>query len=893
MNIQPPKRALKFLRWFCREDYLEEIEGDLIEIFEYQYEESPGKAKRQFMWRVVKSFQPSFIKSFQKFNNSNTTAMFKNYVKVSWRNLKRQPFFTALNTFGLAIGMAGGLLISLFIYDELSFDKMFTDSEQIYRVNIDNKIGGEVNKFAAVSGPLAEVMVRDFPHADLITRFRNTDSKLIRQVNADHNVKEDKVVGADTSFFKMFGLDLILGDKKSALREANSLVLTRTAAEKHFGLNDALGQEMLLDNDEVYLVTGIMEDLPKNSFLKDYGVFISISSFEDHESPAWNNWNFPTFVKLKRGASEAQFQEYLGTVKDRYLIPWAMQFVPGLTVESAKEQKKETGNYMNFESIAFTDVHLNSPNLSGEFNLNGNMQDVYILSFIGIFLVLLASVNFMNLSTARSLKRSKEVGIRKTLGSHRSAIIGQFLTEASLVTFLSLLLAIAMASFAMPYFNALSGKSMAIPFGQASFWLLVLGSSLLLGLLSGSYPAFLMSKFSPLKGLKGGEQSVGGGRTRSILVVFQFGVSVFLIVGTLVVFRQISFIQDKDLGFQKDQILVLNDVSAIGDQMEIFKQEVDRLAHVERTSLSSYLPTPSDRSGTTYFPEGEVMQGQSAIIIDQWHVDFEYVATLNLKLISGRNFNKDLTTDSSGVMLNEAAVKMLGKTPESVLGLKITDDFRNTDEAAMHFYTVIGVVKNFHFETLRNSIDALSLIISDSEANRMMVKLKASDFSETIAEIDDLWAEMAPGQPFDYYFMDDSFNETYKAEQRLGYIFITFTTLSIFIACLGLFGLAAFNAERRAKEIGIRKVLGATVTQITVRLSSDFLKLVSIGIIVSLPLAWFAMNRWLQDFTYRIEIGWAVFAIAAILAVLISILTVSHQSIKAALSNPVESLRSE
>jgi len=782
------------------------------------------------------------------------------------------------------------LLVSLFLYDELNYDKMFAGADRIYRVNIDNMTAGEVNKYGAVSGPLADVIRSDYPHIDGVARFKHTGSKLIRQIDAEQNVKEDNVVGADATFFQMFGLDLILGDKSSAFKEANSLVLTRSAAEKHFGLSEALGQEMLLDNDEVYLVTGVMEDLPKNSFLKDYNVFLSVSSFDDHASLAWNNWNFPTFVKLKEGASEADLQAYLGTVKDRYLLPWAIKTYPGLTIESLKEQENSE-NYMVFDATALTDIHLHSPNISGDFNLNGDVQNIYILSFIGAFLVLLASVNFMNLSTARSLKRAKEVGIRKTLGSHRSAVVGQFLTEAMLVTLLSLVLAIGMASVALPYFNALAGKSMVIPFSQVSFWLLVLGASALLGLLSGSYPAFIMSKFSPLKGLKGGTQTVGGARTRSVLVIIQFAVSVFLIVGTLVVFRQISFIQGKDVGFQKDQILVLNDVSAIGDQVNVFKEEVDRLAYVDRTSLSSYLPTPSDRSGVTYFPEGKVFQGESAIIIDQWHVDFDYIPTLNLNLISGRNFSKTLKTDSSGVILNEAAVSMLGQTPESVLGLRITDDLSNEDE--MHFYTVIGVVKNFHFETLRNSIDALSLIIGKREANRMMVKLKAADFATTIEGIDDLWSEMAPGQPFDYYFMDDSFDETYKAEQRLGYIFITFTTLSIFIACLGLFGLAAFNAERRAKEIGIRKVLGATVTQITLRLSSEFLKLVTIGVVISLPLAWYAMTQWLQEFTYRIDIGWMVFAIAAVLAVLISILTVSHQSMKAALSNPVKSLRSE
>lgn len=892
MNVQPPKRSLKFLRWFCREDAIEEVEGDLVELFEKRFEESPVKASRAFTWSVLKYFRPAFIKSFQKFNNSNTTAMFKNYLKVSWRNLIRQPFFTTLNTFGLAIGMAGGLLISLFIYDELSYDRMFSNAERIYRVNIDNKIAGETNKYAAVSGPLAEVMKRDYPHLEAITRFKNTGSKLIRQLDAEQNVKEDKVVAADPGFFEMFGLDLLVGDKNSAFNEANAIVLTRTAAEKHFGLNEALGQQMLLDNDDVYLVTGVIEDFPKNSFLKDYNVLISISSFDDHDSPAWNDWNFPTFVKLKAEASESDLQDYLGTVKDRYLLPWAMKSFPGLTMESVKAQE-ESGNYMLFDAIAFTDIHLKSPNLSGEFNLNGDKQNVYILSFIGLFLVLLASVNYMNLSTARSLKRSKEVGIRKTLGSHRSAVIGQFLTEASLVTFLSLLLAIGMAYLAMPYFNSLAGKEMTLPFSELNFWLLLLGCTIVLATFSGSYPAFLMSKFSPLKGLRGGEQSVGGARTRSLLVIVQFAVSVFLIASTLIVFRQLSFIQGKDLGFQKDQILVLNDVSAVGKQVETFKQEVDRLSQVERTSLSSYLPTPSDRSGVTYFPESEVFQAESAIIIGQWHVDFDYVPTLNLDLISGRNFDKALTTDSLGVILNESAVKMLGKSPEDVLGMRITDDFRNPNEEEMAFYTVIGVVKNFHFETLRNNIDALSLIIGQREANRMMVKLNASDFSETIAQIDDLWSEMAPGQPFDYYFMDDSFNETYKAEQRLGNIFITFTALSIFIACLGLFGLAAFNAERRAKEIGIRKVLGASVTQITLRLSTDFLKLVTIGIVISLPLAWFAMNRWLLAFSYRIEIGWVVFGIAALVAVLISILTVSHQSMKAALGNPIKSLRSE
>jgi putative ABC transport system permease protein len=892
MNMLPPKRALKFLRWFCRKDYLEEIEGDLVELFEKHYEQSPVMAKSGFTWSIIKYFRPGFIRSFGPVNNLNTTTMLKHNVKISWRSLKRQPFFTVLNTFGLAIGMAGALLISLFIYDELSFDKMFPDADRIYRVNIDNKTSGEVNKYAAVSGPLAEAMRRDYPHLELATRFRHTGSKLVRHVDANQNVKEDDVVGVDETFFEMFGLDLLYGNMNTAFDEKNSVVLTRKAAEKHFPIDKALGQSLLLDNEEVFIVRGVIEDLPKNSFLRNHTIFISISSFQDADSPAWNNWNFPTFVRLRNGASEPEFQEYLGTVLERYLLPWAIQFIPGLTVESMKEDNIKTGNYMLFDATPLTAIHLGSPNLSGEFSLNSDVQDVYILGIIGIFLVLLACVNFMNLSTARSLKRAKEVGIRKTLGSNRSGLIKQFLTEAMLITLFSLFVAILLASIAMPFFNQLSGKSLSIPFDQPQFWLILLGTMIILGLFSGSYPAFLMSKFSPIKGLKGGEINRSDGRIRSTLVIVQFAVSVFLIASTLVVFQQLSFIQHKDLGYDKDQILIIEDVDAAGSQVASFKEEIKRLSEVKSVSLSSYLPTPSERSGTTFFAEGHVMQADKAIIIGSWDVDLDYLGTLDIQLVAGRGFDENLVTDSSAIILNEAAALMLASTPNEVIGMRITDDFRSGDEETMKFSTVIGVVKDFHFETLRNNIDAMSLRLG-SNADRMMIKLNTEDYRSTIANIEKIWTSVAPGQPLDFYFMDDSFDETYKAEQRLGSIFITFTILSIFIACLGLFGLAAFNAEKRSKEIGIRKVLGASVAQITMKLSKDFLKLVIVSIVLSLPIAWYAMNKWLEDFSYRIEVPMWALALAAILAVLISILTMSFQSIKAALSNPVDSLRSE
>lgn len=892
MKVQPPKLIHQFFRWFCRKDYLEEIEGDLVEVFEKQHETSSGKAKRSFVWSVIRYFRPGFIRSFNPVNNSNSTTMFKNNIKIAWRNIKRQPFFAMLNTFGLAIGMAGGLLISLFIYDELSFDKIFPDSDRIYRLNISNRTAGETSDYAAVSSPLAGVMHQDFPQAEMITRFRDVSSTLLKKEGSEKNVKEDLVVAADSSFFKMFGLTLFEGNPKTALKAPRTIVLTPKVAEKHFPSGGAVGQNLILDNGETYMVTGIVEEMPKNSFLRNYGVFISLSSYADAKSTAWNNWSYPTFVKLVPETDPEILQTYLSDVKDRYLIPWAMTFVPGLTVESSRQDEKESGNFMRFGAIPLTDIHLNSPNISGEFNTNSDIQNVYILSFIGMFLILLASVNFMNLSTARSLKRAKEVGVRKTLGSSRKGLIKQFLTEAGLISFISLLLAIATASLALPYFNELSGKAISIPFENPMFWLALITITLVLGLISGSYPAFLMSKFAAHSALKGaGENNPKGGKVRSLLVVVQFSVSIFLIVSTLVVYQQLSFIQNKDLGFKKDQVLIIDDVDAAKDQLQSFKTEIARLSQVESVSLSSFLPTPSARNGTTFFTENSI-DPENAIIIGNWRVDHDYLSTIGLELIAGRNFNEQLKTDSSALIINESTLEMLGVSAEEAIGMRMTNDFRRADKENAHFLTVIGVIKNFHYESLRNGIDALSLSLG-KDANKMAIKLNPGDLNNSISQIEDIWSEAAPGQLFNYYFMDDSFNQTYEAEQRLGNIFMIFTIVSLFIACLGLFGLAAFNAEKRSKEIGIRKVLGASVSQITYRLSIDFMKLVGVAIVVSIPLAWYAMNQWLQDFSYRIEISWWIFALSALLAVAISLLTVSQQSIRAALSNPVKSLKAE
>lgn len=811
--------------------------------------------------------------------------MIKNYLKIAWRNLKKQPFFTFLNVFGLAVGMAGGLLISLYIYDELSFDKMFADADRIHRINVDIKFGGEEIILPEVSAPMALAIEKDYPQIELITRFRNRNSLSIRKSDTELNVKETKTAYADDTFFDMFGIDLLVGNPKTALKEPNSIVLTKTAAEKHFKLTEALGQSVIVNNNEPYIVTGVMDDPPKNSFLREHTIFMAMSGNEQMKSDSWSNNNYATFIKLMPNAKIEDFQVYLESVFGKYFIPFAQQYYPGITEESFLA----AGNYFKFSTIPLTDIRLHS-NRYPEFSPNGSIQNVYILSFIAIFLIVLASVNFMNLSTAHSLKRAKEVGIRKTLGSHKISLVKQFLTESGLISFISLLMSLIIASITMPYFNELAGKVIAIPYTNPFFWLTLLLSTVVLGLFSGLYPAFFMSRFTPSKVLKGTgkNSSTGDENIRNLLVVFQFSISVFLIVGTLVVFQQLKFIQGKDLGYTKDQVLVIDDVYAAGSQAKSFKEDVLQLGQVENATLSGFLPTPSNRSDSSYFVDGVIDQ-DNAVQLQQWKVDYDYIQTLDLEIIAGRDFDRNKRTDSLGMIINEAAVATLGVAPEKALGMRVSADV-GVDNP--RFYTIIGVVKNFHFKSLRENVGALSLTIGNY-SNAMAVKLHAGDVSNTIAKIEEKWKKVAPGQPFNYYFMEDSFNHTYEAEQRLGKIFTIFTALSILIACLGLFGLAAFNAEKRSKEIGVRKVLGVSVSQITYKLSIDFLKLVGIAILVSLPLAWYVMNKWLEDFTYRIEIGWGIFALAATLAVVISIITVSYQSIKAAMANPIKSLRTE
>ncbi len=812
--------------------------------------------------------------------------MFKNHIKIAWRSLRNQPFFTLLNTLGLAIGIAGALLIAIFIHDELNYDNMFADAERIYRIDADVKFGGLPEQIGETPEPMAETLLRDYPQVELSTRIVNGGSLLLRKTNVTSNAKELNSAFADSTFFKMFGIKLLDGDSRTALTEPNTLVLTRSAAEKHFGVNNAVGQNMVVNNGETFRVTGVIENLPKNSLLRDHTAFVSMPSLQFAQIGHWGSHVYFTFVKMVPSADMNTFQEGLDSILGRYLIPWVQEYFPGMTEESFKA----AGNYINYSAMPLTNIHLYSSNKT-ELSTNSNIQTIYILFFVALFLVILAVVNFMNLSTAQSMKRAKEVGVRKTLGSNRSDLIRQFLTESGLICFLSLLLAVGVAFLVLPAFNDLAGKDISIPFENPVFWLALLGATLVLGILSGTYPAFFMSKFIPVKVLKGSAVSnVGGSKVRNSLVVFQFAVSILLIVATVVVYQQLNFIQNKELGYEKEQILVLDDLNNTNGKEQVLKNTVMQLGQVKSVTLSSFLPTPSARVSQTFFKEGAPNQ-ENAINMENWAVDHDYIATLGLQLISGRDFDSNITTDSTAVIVNEAALKTLNVSAKDAIGLRISADLGESEEN-INYQTIIGVVKDFHYDSFRKNIEALSFSIG-SFANSMAIKLEGQNITSTIASIEGIWKDIAPGQPFNYYFLDDSFNDSYQTETRLGKIFSVFTILSIIIACLGLFGLATFNAQKRTKEIGIRKVLGASVGQISYRLTTDFLKMVGWSILIALPLGWYSMDKWLQDFSYRIEVQWWMLILAAFLAIAIAILTVGYQSIRAAVANPVKSLRAE
>ncbi|MFD0765085.1 ABC transporter permease [Mucilaginibacter lutimaris] len=807
--------------------------------------------------------------------------MFKNYFKTAFRSLKKNKGFTIINVLGLALGLCVCMLIVFYVIDELGYDKFNTKIDRIYRVNNDIKFGGSDRSFAQSPAPLAAAMMSDLPEVEKTVRFRVNGAFKIRK--GDQNVQEPGMIYADADLFNVFTLPMIQGDPNTALTAPNSVVINETIAKKYFNTTNAVGKSLLLNDSLNYKVTGVIKDIPKQSHFR-FSIFMSMVSLPDSKVANWLSNNYNTYVLLKPGASPQAMEAKFPAMVRKYV---GGQLEPAIRM--SYDQFVKTGSYFKMNLTALKDIHLTS-NRIAELGNNSNIQYVYIFLAVAIFILLIACVNFMNLSTARSSNRAREVGVRKVLGSPRKMLIAQFLSESIIVTFIATVIAVFAAWALLPYFNDTSGKELTFT-AQTFIWLVpvLLIAVLIIGGLAGSYPAFFLSAFQPIDVLKGKLASgFKGGFLRSFLVVFQFSISIFLIIGTMVIYHQLKYIQNKNLGYERDHVLVVKGTSTLNEQAKVLKEELKRLPGVKNATLTGFTPTADYRNSTTFFTS-QARDSKTALSTQFWGVDGDYIPTMGMKIVNGRNFAKELSTDSASVIINETAARQLGFANPIGHELYLPMDEKASILKQVH---IVGVVRDFNFSSLRENVTSLVFELSNN-TDALSVQVNTADMAGLIAQVKSKWQSVSPNMPFQYSFMDEEFDATYRTEQRIGKIFVSFTTMAIIIACLGLFGLAAYAAEQRTKEIGIRKVLGASVSIIVGMLSKDFIKLVVISIVIASPLAWLAGRYWLSGFAYRDGIKWWIIASAGAGAMVIAFITISFQSIKAALVNPVRSLKSE
>jgi putative ABC transport system permease protein len=807
--------------------------------------------------------------------------MIRNFIKTAFRNLEKNKGFTAINILGLALGLATCLLIVFYVTDELSYDRFNENFRRIFRVDEDVKYNGDLYQDAVCPAPLAATLATQFPQIACTVRFRQVGTFQVRK--GAQNIHEDYVTYCDNSVFKVFTLPLTDGNAGSALSAPNSVVITESTARKYFNRINAVGETLVFNDVMPMKVTGVIKDIPTQSHFR-FDFFISMPTLNESKENSWLSSNFQTYLLLKPGAAPSAISAALPKIVRDYV---------GTQLQSAMHTSladfEKNGNRFKMQLTPLRDIHLRS-NRIAEMGQNGNIQYIYIFSAIALFILAIACVNFMNLSTARSAGRAREVGVRKVLGSARKYLVFQFLTESVLVTFAAAMIAVFTAYVLLPVFNQLAGKELAVTPHMLLFLIpILLLAVLVIGCLAGSYPAFFLSAFQPIQVLNGKLASgFKNSFLRSFLVVFQFAISIFLIIGTLVIYNQLKYIQNKDLGYNRSQVLTIYNVSALDQKAIIFKQQVSQLSEVSNATLTGFTPIKGWRNNGSVF-KNPGMNMQQGALTQLWDVDPDYIPTLGMKLLSGRNFSQQMATDSSAMILNESAARLLGLSdPLNKSLYRPMDDNGKT----VKVYHVIGVIKNFNFSSLRDNIGPLILKYQYNNAD-LIVRIKTANIPSLIGQLKGIWNKFSPNQQFSYAFLDEDFDALYRSEQRMGKLAIVFTSLAIIIACLGLFGLAAYAAERRTKEIGIRKVLGARVSTIVGMLSLDFIKLVAISIVLAAPLAWWAMQHWLEGFAYRQNVPWWSIALAGLLAVAVAFATISFQSLKAALANPTNSLRSE
>jgi len=780
---------------------------------------------------------------------------------------------------GLAIGMAGFIMIMLWVKDELSYDKYNENASRIVRMKIEYSLMGKGDNAVVCPAPMAAALIADFPEVENAVRFRDYGGSTINY--KDKSFKENRLIFADSTVFDVFTIPIIKGNSKTALVAPNTIAISESMAKKYFGDEDPIGKVLKLYNRYDYQVTGVYRDIPSASHFH-YDFIASIYSRDECYEPVWVSFNFVTYALLKEGVNHEDFEKKLSLLVDNYISVQMSKFM-----DASWEEIKESGTWMEVKIQELSDIHLHS-HCTGELGVNSDIMYVYIFIIIALFILFLACINFTNLSTAKAIARSKEVGMRKIFGIRTVKLVQNFLLESFIVVFIAHIVAMILVEVSLPYFNELSRKSLSISYLDPLVLIGLLVLIIITSLFAGSYPAFYLSSFKPISALKN-EITSGKKKTRfrSILVVGQFVISIVLLTSTMVLNKQMSYIQNKNMGFEKENILALRNTHLIRNSIESFKSDLLDNSGIKNVSISSFLPIPnSSRSNTILFKDG--IKNPDLTSFEVWNIDYDYVKTMGLKIVNGRDFSKDFLTDSVGVLINEAAVKSFGW--DDPIGQIVGSPNR---EGEMGNFTVIGIIKDFNFESVHDPISPLVCFLDRSHGS-MAIRMEAkADIRSTLKFLEKKWKEYAPDQPFEYTFFDESLSQMYAAEVRLGRILISFTILAFLVSCLGLFGLALFSTEQRKKEIGIRKVNGASISQTVMLLSYDFTKLVIISFIIACPISYYLVSKWLENFAYRTNVSWWIFAITGLLSYIVAMLAITYQSYKAAAANPADTLRDE
>ena len=892
-NSRPPKLAERFLRQSRTLRRKHEIMEDLEDLFHRRVHRKGRFHAWWLYWRDTLSIGFRIaLQNEYKFDFIGGPVMLKNYFKIAFRRLRKQKAFSFINISGLAIGMACCILISLYVADELSYDQYHENADRIYRVERSGTFNGQDFYVPVTGHPYGPAMQNDYPEVEAATRFWPLELPV---KDRNNQYFKEEFWFADANVFEVFSFQLLKGDKASVLAEPNSIVLTEQMARRYFGPSDPIDKLLTLQwsgQDIQFKVTGVMAQMPQSShFITEF--FISYTTLKsllgEQQLGSWFNNGQYTYILLEEGVDPKEMEQKFIGMLEKYMGPMVQRMMP--------DTKIKISDIFQIPLRPITEIYLHS-DLEFEPRPTSSMTTIYVLSLIAVLVLFIACINFMNLSTARSVNRANEVGVRKVVGAERKLLITQFLGESTIQVFVALVFAIVLVLLVLPAFNDLSGKALSL---EVSRYPLFAGAfaaiALFVGVFSGIYPAFFLSSFNPVNVLKGksGANMRGANALRKVLVVAQFAISICLIFATLVIVRQLDYLKNKKLGFDKEQVVAipLRD-NAVRSQIEPLKNRLLQNSAVIEVASSTQLPGDNAFSDQGYWPSINAADMDNFVSFIYFSVDEKFLPLTKIELAAGRNFSKAFATDSAeAVIINQAAIARLGwGSANEALGKSI---YQPTALNPPQFreLKVVGVTEDFHFKSLHQKIEPLIIHMTASNARFLSVRVQTRDISETIEFLEREVGAFSPNYPFEYFFLDSHYDELYRAEEKLQHIFRYFTFLAIFIACLGLFGLAAYAAEQRTKEIGVRKVLGATVPGLFHLLSKDFIKLVLFAAVLAWPAGWFAMRAWLQDFHYRIDMTASAFLISGALAILIALVAISYQSVKAALTNPIDALRYE